>query len=288
MRDIAITTECVADIPKELLRKKHIDIIYFDVQTDSGIFRDTEEIDAQNITEYMMGGQKKALSIISSANDYKNFFKKELEEYDEVIHIAISGNTSGALENAKLGRAKMGLDGRKIHLIDSKHLSSGCGLLALEAAKCRDQGLGSEEIVAKIEEMIPRVSTSFICDNADYLYFNGKVSKTVMRLSRALYLHPVLHMKDGVLTLKTVYVGNYDRAAKRYIADTLKYSPLISSDIGFITYVGCSHDKLLKVEERVFSHVTFRKLWRQQASATISANSGPLTFGILFVYREGV
>lgn len=282
MHNIAITTECVADLPKELLTKKHIDIIYFDVETERGIFRDTDEIDAQNIIEYMLGGEKKAQSVVPSANDYKNFFKKRLEEYDEIIHISISSGVSSAYKNAELGRAKLGIDGRKIHLVDSGHLSSGLGLIVLEAVKGRDEGLESNMIVEKVKGIADRISTSFIVNNADYLYYNEKVGKNAMRICKFLHLHPVLRMQGGKLVVKHFYVGNYKKATSRYISGVLRKTDSIDASVGFCTYVGCSHAMLERIKSEVKKRITFDEYIEQAASATVSCNCGPKTFGILF------
>ena len=76
MNDILITAECVADIPNDICKNYGIDIIYYDIKTESGIFRDTEEIDSQNVMEYMSDGKKMAYSIIPTTKDYENFFAK--------------------------------------------------------------------------------------------------------------------------------------------------------------------------------------------------------------------
>ncbi|MGN0385093.1 MAG: DegV family protein [Lachnospiraceae bacterium] len=282
MHNIAITTECVADLPKELLEKKHIDIIYFDVETETGIFRDTDEIDAQNIIEYMLGVEKKAQSIVPAANDYKNFFKRRLEEYDEVIHISISSGVSSAYKNAELGRAKLGINGRKIHLVDSGHLSSGLGLLVLKAGEYRDKGMDSNAIVEKLNKDINRIFTSFIVNNVDYLYYNNQVGKYAMKLCKLLHLHPVLHVEEGKLVVKRFYLGNYKNATSHYISDVLRRTDRIDTSIGFCTYVGCSHAMLERIKGEVEKKMVFEQYWEQAASVTISCNCGPKTFGILF------
>lgn len=282
MHNIAITTECLADLPKELLEEKHIDIIYFDVETETGIFRDTDEIDAQNIIEYMLGGEKKAQSVVPSANDYKNFFRKRLEEYDEVIHISISSGVSGAYKNAELGRAKLGIDGRKIHLVDSGHLSSGLGLLVLKATEYRDDGIDSNAIVEKLKYDTDRIFTSFIVDNVDYLYYNNQVGKYAMKLCKLLHLHPVLHMEGGKLEVQRFYLGNYKKATSRYISDVLRRADRIDTSIGFCTYAGCSHAMLERIKGEVEKKIVFEQYWEQASSVTVSCNCGPKTFGILF------
>ncbi len=286
MNNILIATECVADLPEELYKDKDVAVIYYDIKTDGGLFRDTTEIDAQNVMEYMVGGHKKAYSVVPTANDYKNFFNMKLVEYDKIIHICISSGISEAYKNAQLARAKMGQDGNKIFLIDSRHLSSGQGLVTLEAVKCRDAGMDCKEIAEHLHKYVAGVSTTFLTNNADYLYYNGKVEKSVMDICNALRLHPVLGMVDGKLTVKKVYIGDYNKAAKKYIKSILGNTDDIDKSCAFITYAGCPGEILDMAQNSVEEILKFDELYRQQASATVSCNCGPKTFGILFVRNK--
>lgn len=285
MHNIAITTECVADLPPRYYKENEVDVVYFDVKTESGIFRDTVEIDSRNVIEYMVDGEKKANSVIPSANSYKNFFTNMLREYSEVIHICISSGISDAYSNAVLAKVKMGADGEKIHVIDSKHLSSGQGLIVMAAVRYVNLGLDSQEIIKNLEKMIQRVSTSFLANNADYLYYNGKVKKSIMRVCKIFHIHPVLAMIDGKLTLKGAYIGKYNYAAKKYIKQILDGKTPIDTSVGFITYAGCSEDILEMVRKELSNHITFENRIEQPASATVSSNCGPRTFGVLFARK---
>jgi len=287
MNNILITTECVADLPSNYMKKNlDIDIIYYDIKTDGGLFRDTKEICALNVLEYMMGGHKVAISVIPSANDYKNIFTEKLKEYDEIVHICISSGISGAFENANLARAKMGRDGHKIFIVDSRNLSSGQGLITMEAVKCRNAGMNCKEIVSHINDYISRVSCSFLSDNADYLYYNKKVGKSVMQICNLFKLHPVLEISNGKMTVKKIYMGNYRRCAHRYIKNTLGKVDEINPENGFITYAGCSEDTLEYVRKELDKKIKFENMYEVQASATVSSNCGPNTFGVIF-YRNG-
>lgn len=286
MYNIAIAAECVADIPLSLVTEKEVEILFFDVQTEKGLFRDHDEVDAGNIVEYMMDGKHIAKSVIPSANDYKNFYKHLLEEYDEIIHISVGSKVSEAINNARLGRTKLGIDHYKVHLLDSKQMSSGMGMLVLEAIECRKAGLNSKQIMEVLHKKIPCIRTSFICNNADYLYYNGHVSGHVMKICRFFNAHPVLEMVDGNLVLRKFYVGDYKRCVLKYVKSSLKDAERILRDKAFFTYVGCSYELLQTVKEYVAKKVSFDRLWEQQASATISCNCGPMTFSIIYAVEE--
>lgn len=91
---VGIIAECVCDLPKNYLREHNIDLVFFLIETDSGIFTDTDEITEENILSYMQAGGKKSQSSAPASGVYKNVFEKKLEKYDEIILVAISSKLS--------------------------------------------------------------------------------------------------------------------------------------------------------------------------------------------------
>ncbi len=61
-KKVGIIAECVCDLPLNIIEAYDISIVYFLVETDSGVFADTYEITAENIIGYMEAGGKKSKS----------------------------------------------------------------------------------------------------------------------------------------------------------------------------------------------------------------------------------
>lgn len=285
MGKIAISTESISDIPAAFLKARDIHVIYLDVITDQGVFIDGIEVSDRNIIEYMAGGERKALSRDPSPEIYLSYFRKLLAQYDEVIHVGISSKIAESHKNAVAGVKLMGAEGGRVHIVDSQHLSSGLGIMVFQAADLRDEGKRAEEIISEILAMRSKVSTTFIAKSLDYLYYNDRIDKKTMTLCRRLHLHPVLVMKDGTLTVKKILFGNYDKAVAKYVKSELKQPENIRQHLGFITYAGCSHERLDQIEQLVSETITFDQLIQNPASAAVSCNCGPDSLGVLFVRK---
>ena len=284
-KKICITTDCACDLPAELLKQYEIDLMYFYIETDTGRFRDVAEITAQNIFEYIESGGQQTLSKAPPVEDFIDFFNQKLRNCDEIIHIAISSQISKGVRMATNAAQRLGNASNRIHVFDSGHLSTGIGLLVLHAAEMAQKGYGSAEILSSLEAMREKVSTTFMAQNADYLYRNGKVSKTVKELCSFFNIHPVLAMKDGYLKLKSIQVGDYEKSALRYVRKTLKKSDTIDLGRVFITHAGCTVSDIKMIRREVDKRMAFDFVMVSKASATISGNSGPRTFGLLFMRK---
>lgn len=283
---IRIMAECICDLPKSWLLEHNVDIVYFSVETDSGVFADTSEITSENLIEYIISGGKKTLSIVPSPEEYRVIFEQNLAKYDEIIMVTTSRKISVAFERAQ--EALDGMDAeyvRRIHLFDSWHLSSGMGHLVVKAVEMAESGASVDEILSALEVLKNKVSTSFIAESVDFLYRNGRVSEKAKKICTAFDIHPILEMKDGALVMKSVTFGSYRKACVRYIKQTLRNPKTIEKNAAYITHAGCSTKMIdfIKGEaEKVFS---FDNLTVTKASATISSNCGPNTFGILFIRK---
>jgi len=283
---ICITADCVCDLPDEMLKENHIDIVYFYIETDTGRFRDRNEITAQNIFDYLREGGKKSRTTAPAPDEFIEMFTRKLNDSDEVIHIATGSRISESVNNSRKAVEQMGELGKRVHVFDTGHLSTGIGHIVLKAAEMVRNGVDdSGRILEELEKMRDRVSTSFMADSADYLYHNGRVSKGVQMMCGIFNIHPVLSMKKGVLGLESIQIGNYEKSALRYVRKELK-TPNIKTDRLFITHAGCTASDIKLIKNEVSRIMKFDSVIVTKASATVSGNSGPRTFGLLYVREE--
>ncbi len=278
-----IVAECVCDLPKSMLNDLDIQIVYFLIKTESGVFTDTNEITADNIWEYMQVSGKTPVSSAPSPEAYQDIFTQSLEKYDEVILVAISSGISASCANAEKAVCNMGKDGEKVHIFDSGHLSTGLGYLVIKAAQMAADGEPVTKILYELGELKNRISTTFVVDSVDCLYRNRKISEQVKKICNRFHLHPVLVMRNGVLALKSVLFGNYDKVCVRYLARELKYPDKIDRTRLFLTHAGCSAKKIERLKEEIMKRCHTEELIVTEASATVSSNCGPNAFGVLFV-----
>ena len=281
-RVISITTESVADLPNSLLEKYRIAVIPHKIITENGVFADGDEIDSDGLLDYM-NEDRAVKTQAPSAKEYEEFFAKAIADANNVIHLNISSkvNNSG-LDDAREGAAAF----NNVTVFDTNHLSSGQGLMVLEACRLASMGLTVSEIIIKLGTLRRRVHTSFIVDNLDYLARSGQVSARLATIGKTMMFHPVIDMKNGKMYTYRFYFGSRLHAWNRYINSTLSSVSNIDKNILFITYVGLTQKDLDIIRELVEKRVHFEQVHIQKASPTVAVNSGPGTFGLLYMTKS--
>jgi len=281
-KSIVVTSESVADLSPELVEKYGIAIIPHKVRTEEGLFKDGKEIETQGVLKYMEDPNHVVLPQGPTVREAEEFFAKQLSVANNVIHISISSK----IEHSGYGPA---LEASKsfdnVFVIDSGHLSSSQGLMAIVAAKMAEEGLNAEQIVKELEAYKKKIHTSFIVDNLDFLSRAGQVGNGTANIVKSLMGRPVLKLRKGKMGVGITYFGAREQAWKAYISSTLSNASAIDTGILFVTYVGLSKRETDWIREQVEKHVRFDEIYFKQASPAISVNCGPGTFGLLYMEK---
>lgn len=281
-RKVAITADCICDLPKELLDKYQIRLMYCYVHTGEGRFCDLFEVSSDSLLNYLQTEGNYAHSSTADPSEYEYFFADNLERAEHVIHITATVDLSGAYPNATQASRSFG----NVTVYDSNHISSGHGLMVLYAAALAEEGKNVDEICEALDEYKDMVNSNFLVPSTAALCRNGKVSNMVHTVCSSLNLHPVLHMSQNALKLWKIESGNMKNVRRRYVKQLLQHSKQIDTRILFLTYAGCSVHQLEEILEEVEKYVHFEKIITQKASATVSSNCGVGVFGLMFVKKK--
>ena len=282
-KPVVITTESVADIAKELLDKHGIEVIPHIVCTSEGEFKDGIEIETDGLLNYMRDPSHKVKTMAPDVQAHEAFFAKQLSIANNVIHISISSKLaqSGCPVAIEASRA---FD--NVTVIDSQHLSSGQGLMVLEACRLAEKGLPPAEITKKINEFRGNIHTSFIVDNLDFLARAEQINKRIADITKSFMARPVLVLKNGKMGVGRIFFGSQKRSWRKYIDSVLRLSTKIDKSILFVTHVGLTKRDMDWIEEYIESKVKFDHIYFQKASPAIAVNCGAGTFGLLWRERN--
>ncbi len=281
-KPLVITSETVCDLPRQMLAELGIPVIEYHVRTEDGDFFDGREAEGRGIASYLLESGKAAYSKHPSVEEYESFFAQELLHANNIIHIAMSRKVGKGYDNSS--KAAESFD--NVRVIDSKHLSSGMGLFVLEAVRLAKENISPDELVRRMQSFEKNVHTSFIVEDTEYLARGGRISRFVNTIAKSFYLHPELLMKKGKLGIGALFVGDTLSVWNTYIRTALMAPHRIDDKLLFVTYSGLNSNDIKEIDSIIRKRVNFKRIIYQKASSAVSANCGPGTFGLLFLYKH--
>ena len=171
----------------------------------------------------------------------------------------------------------------KIHIIDSENLSTGGGLLVIEAAIMAKEGKSGIEIIESINELKPFVRASFIVDTLTFLHRGGRCSGVAALAGGALKLHPIIVVENGGMKPDKKYRGKMNSAILSYVKDLEPQIKNAKNDRVFITHSGCEEEIIQSVRQYLSELGHFEEIMITRAGGVISSHCGPGTLGVLFI-----
>ena len=274
---VLVTTESVADLPPDIARDYPVRILPYKIVAETGIFRDNEQVQTIGMTAYLEQGRK-AYARAPQTEEYERFFANSLEQAMDVVHIALSSSVQrGGIEAAM--EAAQSFD--NVTVIDSQNMSVGQGMLVMTALKLAKDGADAEHIIQAVSDMRPRIRTSFICDQFDYLLRQYQVSPFFAKLAKAFLMRPMLRVIEGRLSLYGIRVGSRRNAMKSYIRSVLSMGPSIDKSLLVVVHAGLDADDLRWIVQQVSKKIAFEEVRIVTASPAITVNCGPGSFGLV-------
>lgn len=276
-----ITSDSTCDLSPEQLEKYNIRLLPLYVDMDGRTLRDGVDVKPDDIYAHVAAGGGLPKTAAVNMADYVRAFTELSAKNDFVIHVCISMDFSCCYQNAKLAAA----DFDNVYVVDSRNLSTGHGLVVLEAERMAREGMEPEAIVAALEALTGRVEASFILDRLDYMKMGGRCSAVTLLGANLLRLRPCIEVRDGKMGVGKKYRGSFEKCLVQYITDKLSGRTDLELRRVFITHSGLPEQTVQKAVETVQSLQKFEEIDVTRAGCTVSSHCGPGTIGVLFIRK---
>lgn len=279
---VKIIADSTCDLSPELIKKYNISIIPLHIVLGELEYKDGLEISPDEIYEWSNSKKESPKTSAASISDAIEIFDKHLKETDEIVCFSISGQMSTTVNVLRMAAEELEAEDR-IHIIDSENLSTGGGLLVIEASIMASEGKNAKEIVENIEQLKPQVRASFIVDTLTFLHRGGRCSGVAALAGGALKLHPKIIVENGAMKPDKKYRGKMNSAILSYVKDLEPQIKNAKSDRVFITHSGCDNEIIQTIYQYVEELEYFKEILITRAGGVISSHCGPGTLGVLFI-----
>lgn len=190
-----IVADTTCGLPRDLLAKRGIPTVPQVVIFGEESFHDDKDLDTAAFLQKLKASKTLPKTAAPEPPLYFPIFEEAKEKGESVVVVAPTGKASGTVRSAQT--AAQEYPGVDIRVVDSLTISCNLGSLVLLADDMAKAGKSADEIVAKLNEMIPRGRIYFLVDTLEYLAKGGRIGGAKRLVAELLEVKPILQVKDG-------------------------------------------------------------------------------------------
>lgn len=255
---IGLVVDEGADLPKEIIDKYQIEIV--PVKLD---WPDVQILPGENIYQKMREAEKRGIKSFGktsqpSPKDFLDAFKKQLENFEEIITLTLTSKLSGTYNSAIQAKNFLLPEQQKrVFVVDSLSVSGGEALLVFKAINFISQGrFKAEQIYKRLKSIPKEIHLRVIFKDPKWVAASGRISKTVanwIRKMQKIKIHPLLGVKEGVIKPIGIKIGAKDipTALFREIEEKTKKLRKENKKIMAIINHGDDFKEALKLKEMI-------------------------------------
>lgn len=283
MANVKIFSDSTCDLSPALLEKYDIGIVPLYVTLGEMSYKDGVDIGVADIYRYVDKHKSLPKTAAATAVDFIEAFTPYVEEGREVFYAGIGADLSATYQNIMLAAQEFPTG--TVHFVDSQNLSTGTGLLVLEAAQMAAEGAGGTQIAERIGTLVPKVRAGFFVDTLRYLYYGGRCTALQSMIGGALRLRPRLIVKDGAIVPGQKYRGTWRHSLDKYYEDAVEDGSHVDPKRIFVTHTPCSAEDVAYAVEKLRKQFPDTEILETDAGAVIGSHCGPGTLGILYIEK---
>ncbi|MBD7945914.1 MULTISPECIES: DegV family protein [Psychrobacillus] len=278
MRRIILSTESGADLPKDLVEKHQIQVVPMHVIMDGKDYLDGE-LPVEDVFDYHSRTKKIPSTTATNTHEYHELFTKIRTNFPEsiIIHIGYTSKASASFQSALIAAE----DFENLFLIDTLNVTGGLAAVVLYAANLMEEepSIDHNQLIEKIESIVPKTKLAFIPGSLDFLKSGGRVSNMAYIGGSLLKIKPCIELKEGKLVSTRKYRGKMSIVAEKLMQDYLNQYDIDRKQLYLIYSIGLDESIKRQVDE-IAKETGFENVTWMQAGAMISTHAGPGGFGI--------
>lgn len=278
---IKICTDSTCDLGEQLIKEHDISISPLSIIKNGQGFTDMVDITPADIVAHVDAGGSLCSTSAVNIGAYAELFRQLSPEYDAVIEITLGRKFSSCYQNACEAAAGFA----NVYVVDSGNLSTGNGLMVMEAVRLRQSGLDAQTIVKELENTRDRVETSFVLSQLEYMRKGGRCSAVALLGANLLKIKPSIKVSNGEMGVAEKYRGSFAKCLQNYVKTQLEGRKDICDNLIFITYSQNAGQYVELVENEVKKYQHFDNIVHTCAGCTITCHCGPGCLGILFIRK---
>ncbi|MGH9164877.1 MAG: DegV family protein [Acidimicrobiales bacterium] len=276
MAGVRVVTDSACDLPPDLVAAHGITVVPLTIR-----FGSEELVDGQDLTPAAFWARVASSAVLPetaapSAGAFEAAYRAAAADGAAgVVCITLSSSLSATCQAAQLA-AQSVADDLPVVVVDSLAVSMGQGMMVANAARLAAEGRSLDEVVAAVNEMVPRTRIFAALDTLENLRKGGRIGAAQALLGSILSIKPIIEVTGGKVEPES---RQRTRARSlRYLADKVReHQPV--ANLAVVHGSAPDVDQLLDLLDGVVSRAD---IVVSEVGAVIGTHAGPRVVGVTF------
>jgi len=278
---VAIVTDSIANLPKELVESYGIGIVPIRLLFKDKVYRDGVDLTPSEAYELFLQDPESFTTSPSSPGHYLEAYREASSRAKNILCITLSSKLSTAYDMARVAReqAETQLPQTSIVVMDSQTVTAAEGFVALAGARAAAEGKDLTEVVRVAEEVRDKVTFLVLLDTIRYVYRTGRIPKVAANVGAMLNIRPILTSSAGLVRFKGI-VRNREQGINRLLEkmrEKVGQSPVHVA----VMHAYCP-DEAENLKARISAEFNCAELFITEFSPVMGYATGTGTLGFAF------
>jgi DegV family protein with EDD domain len=275
-----VVTDSACDLSPELAAQWDVTIVPLSIRFGSEEFVDQSTLSTEEFWARCAASPVLPETSAPAPGAFQRAFEAAADDgCDGVLCLNLSSEVS-ATHQAAVAAAK-GPDVRiPVRAVDSRSLTMGQGLMVLDVAERARSGASLDELVARVDELIPRTQVFGVVDTLEHLEKGGRIGGARALLGSLLSIKPVVTLANG--SVEEESKQRTRGRSLRYLADKALSAPPLSR-LAVCNGAAKDIDEFLAMLEGVKSE---HPMVVVDLGPVVGTHTGPGTVGLCMVTMD--
>ena len=194
---VRVVTDSACDLPEAIAEELDIRIVPLTIRFGEEEFVDREELSASDFYKKMASTSAFPETAAPSPGAFEAAFRAAGEDgADGVLCINLSSDLSATFQSAQNAARAVG-DDLPVRIVDSKSITMGLGMMCIQAGRAARDGTSLDDLVALVEELVPRTRVYGALDTLDNLKKGGRIGGAQALMGSLLSIKPIIDISTG-------------------------------------------------------------------------------------------
>jgi DegV family protein with EDD domain len=207
MPGVAVVTDTTHYLPRAVVERHELHEVSLYVNCGGETRREADIVDYDAFYAQLRAARDLPSTSQPSVGDFLAVYEPLLEAGQDIVSVHISGGISGTVGAARQAREALverGVDGDRVHVVDSRSGCAGIGFMAIAAANAARDGADARAAVQAAERLREDMKVWFAVDTLEFLRRGGRIGAAGAWLGSALKIKPILTIEETIEPIERV------------------------------------------------------------------------------------